>query len=65
MPAQDADHLNAVYGDPSRFLQIIINFLSNSLKFSNQGTKILVHLRIIEKQIIRLNSDNLIKMKYP
>jgi signal transduction histidine kinase len=28
-------YYNAIYGDKHRFLQVIVNFLSNSLKFSS------------------------------
>lgn len=41
-----------MYGDENRFLQVIINFLSNSLKFSNTGSKIRIFLRILEEQTL-------------
>lgn len=37
----------SIYGDKRRYIQVIINFLSNSLKFSSQGSKIVLHLEIL------------------
>jgi signal transduction histidine kinase len=37
-----------VYGDKNRFLQVIINFLSNSLKFSKMGSEVQLHLELQE-----------------
>jgi signal transduction histidine kinase len=31
-------YFRQIYGDERRFMQVIINLLSNSLKFSNKGT---------------------------
>lgn len=38
-------------GDRRRFLQIIQNFVSNSLKFTPSGGFVKIHLKIIEEQI--------------
>ena len=43
---------NAIYGDESRFVQVIINFLSNSLKFSDSGSKIVIFLKTLEIQTL-------------
>jgi signal transduction histidine kinase len=40
-------YFSSINGDETRFLQVIINFLSNSLKFSKAGSKIIVHTNII------------------
>jgi len=37
-----------IYGDKNRFLQVIINFLSNSLKFSAPRSEIHIHLKLLE-----------------
>ena len=34
----DRFYFRQIYGDERRFMQVIINLLSNSLKFSNKGT---------------------------
>jgi len=52
IPPLEQAYYNEVYGDESRFLQVIINFLSNSLKFSKQGSRIKVFLKILENQTI-------------
>ena len=43
-----------VYSDQQRFMQIMLNFLSNSLKFT-KNADIRVHLKVLEEQ----NSDPL------
>jgi signal transduction histidine kinase len=47
-----------IYGDKSRFLQVIINFLSNSLKFSSQGSEIHLHLKLLGLQNLKNNDFN-------
>jgi signal transduction histidine kinase len=44
--AQDSICYKQIYGDKRRYLQVIINFLSNSLKFSNRDSKIILHLTL-------------------
>lgn len=45
---ENDQYFSQIYGDENRFMQVIINFLSNSLKFSDHGSKINVFLRMIE-----------------
>lgn len=52
-----------IYGDESRFVQVIINFLSNSLKFSEANSKIVVFLKTIEHQNLKL-TENIMKGKF-
>lgn len=59
IPPQEQAYYNEVYGDQGRFLQVIINFLSNSLKFSENGSKIEVFLKILENQTIAKNKSKL------
>lgn len=59
---------NAIYGDESRFVQVIINFLSNSLKFSESGSKIVIFLKTLEVQALQVDEDEMrkkIKNKTP
>ena len=35
-----------VYGDSNRYQQILLNFISNSLKFSNHGGKVTITLEV-------------------
>lgn len=44
----EVPYYSAIYGDDNRYLQVIINFLSNSLKFSNSGSKIKIALKMLE-----------------
>ena len=47
--AADKNVYKHIYGDKNRFLQVIINFLSNSLKFSKTGSEVHVKLELKEK----------------
>lgn len=38
-------------GDATRFLQVLVNFLNNSLKFSSKNSEIRVNLVVIEKHL--------------
>jgi len=45
-----------LFGDKNRFIQVIINFVSNSIKFSHPNSKIKLHLNLIEAQDISNSS---------
>jgi len=42
----------SIFGDDRRYLQILVNFLSNALKFSPKGNKIIVELKL--NQIVEI-----------
>lgn len=44
--------LTSVYSDRRRTLQILLNLISNSLKFTTEGGFIKVHLKVLEEQSI-------------
>jgi signal transduction histidine kinase len=52
MPSVLKKHFLNVFGDGNRFQQVIVNILSNSLKFSNRNSAIKLHLRLINEQLI-------------
>ena len=46
------DLIQAIQGDSKRYLQFLLNFLSNALKFTNQNGEIKVSIKVLEHQII-------------
>ena len=49
----DLEILRNVYGDPRRFIQIMQNFLSNALKFTNKNGDITIVTSLLEVQEIQ------------
>jgi signal transduction histidine kinase len=50
---QEATYYSAIFADKSRLLQVLINFLSNSLKFSDKDSKVVVFLKMLENQSLK------------
>ena len=53
----ESDQLKYIYGDRRRFIQILVNFLSNALKFSYRKKKVTVRLVVnefVEKKVERI-----------
>ena len=42
--------LENIYGDPRRYLQIMMNFVSNSLKFTSENGQIIIKVSLMEVQ---------------
>jgi signal transduction histidine kinase len=40
-----------IFGDKNRMTQILVNLVSNSLKFSPTGSQIKLHLQIVNKDL--------------
>ena len=47
---RNLDFFNEIYGDKRRYVQILLNFLSNAIKFTNDGGNIVISLRVVDSQ---------------
>ena len=52
----DLHFFGKVFGDPRRFTQILNNFISNALKFSNKRGTISINIEVIDIQKVRETS---------
>jgi signal transduction histidine kinase len=55
MPQLDSRELmwfRKIEGDPSRYQQVLVNLLSNALKFSNEGQNIQINLKVLQRDEI-------------
>ena len=49
---QNVASLISIAGDDNRYLQILLNFLSNALKFTHNGGRVKIETRVLDHQII-------------
>ena len=52
------DLVNSIYGDKRRFVQTLLNFLSNALKFTDSDGVITVYLKVLDHQLIGGNEQD-------
>lgn len=63
---ENLQHLNLiqwVLGDQRRYLQIILNFLSNSLKFTNKNGSIRIVVKVLDHQQISTRKQKMAHRK--
>jgi len=59
---ENLDLIQYIYGDPNRYLQILLNFMSNSLKFTNPNGQITVFVKIKSNQLIERIQKNYVEL---
>ena len=42
-----------LFGDKNRYMQLVLNFLSNSIHYTKKGGKISINLVLLEEQVIK------------
>ena len=55
---EEVHYFTQVYGDPNRMMQVLINFVSNSLKFTREGGSVKIELSILNSQTIATNRSS-------
>jgi len=51
------DLISSIHGDQRRYLQILLNFLSNSLKFTDPKGTVSISVAVVDHQIIKQRRD--------
>lgn len=44
---ENLDMIHAIYGDKRRYVQILQNFLSNALKFTNRNGTVTIGIKVL------------------
>ena len=55
----DKAYLQLIYGDPHRYLQILLNFVSNAVKFTPEGGSITIQTVLKDKQAVKSQTTRL------
>ena len=63
---EDKEYLfKSLMGDKNRYSQIILNFLSNAVKFTNQNGKVTIRINLMDLQKVENDlNKNKVKEKY-
>ena len=59
--AENLKMIRSIYGDKRRFLQILLNFLSNAIKFTLLGGSVSIMIHIIEVQ--KIGQENYVNFR--
>ena len=60
---QNLDLVNALQGDQRRFVQTLLNFLSNALKFTDKDGVITVLIKVLDHQLIGEDSMSEVELE--